>query len=152
MSCSFLYFDNKLQNSAVESSLTSFHIVFLAPSHALLLACKVMATQSTGKIEIDFPKAEHDVRWTRIGEFIEGHNTLVDACSESEYLPCIVSDVKLVTHDVKQFVVSVPEGYYMRVPIGHHVKIKAAVQGEIYICQLLVLILLPKLTYNKICV
>ena len=106
----------------------------LAPAHALLLDCRLTAVPAAGKVEVDFPKAEHGVRWTRFGEFLQGHGTLLESRPESEYIPCVVSEVTAVTHDVKQFTVSLPEGYHMSVPVGHHVKVKATVEGKLYHC------------------
>ena len=45
------------------------------------------------------------------------------------YMKCRLQSVTSVSHNTKLFTLELPAGSHMIVPIGYHVKIKAAVAG-----------------------
>lgn len=101
------------------------------------------SAKGIGKIEIDIPKAEHKLKWTRLGSFLTGHDLARDlthkntddltmaVCSSADYIVCTVSEVRQLTHDTRLYAMAIPEGYHMAVGIGRHMKLKAELLGEL---------------------
>ena len=112
------------------SKLVTFLIFFAAPSHSLGTEYRIKSASGIGKIEIDFNKIETSVKWTRLGEFLEEHNSLVDPkTAVTQYIDCKIGNIEQLTHDTRLYTIELPQGYRMIVPLGHHVSITASLEG-----------------------
>lgn len=59
-------------------------------------------------------------------------------CSDPKFHECTVESIKTVTHDTKLFTVRLPQASFLSVPTGHHVAIRANVNGRgllVALCQ-----------------
>lgn len=62
----------------------------------------------------------------------------LSACSDPKFHECTVESIKTVTHDTKLFTVRLPQASFLSVPTGHHVTIRANVNGRgllVALCQ-----------------
>lgn len=50
--------------------------------------------------------------------------------TDTKYHPTIVEAITTVTHDSKVFTLRLPAGSYLSVPTGHHLAVRAEVNGE----------------------
>ena len=50
--------------------------------------------------------------------------------TETVYRKCKLAQIQKVTHDTNLYRIELPEGCRMCVPVGHHVHIKANVEGK----------------------
>ena len=51
--------------------------------------------------------------------------------SDPNFHDCTVESIKTVTHDTKLFTVKLPQASFLSVPTGHHVAIRANINGTI---------------------
>ena len=49
----------------------------------------------------------------------------------TKYHPTRVESIRKVTHDTKLYTLRLPTGSYMNVPTGHHLAIKANIEGTL---------------------
>lgn len=49
-----------------------------------------------------------------------------------KYHRCYVENISSVTHDSKVYSLRLPAGSYLNVPTGHHLAIRAVVDGKLY--------------------
>ena len=59
------------------------------------------------------------------------HNqTYAYTFADTKYHPTTVEAITSITHDSKVFTLRVPAGSYLNVPTGHHLAVRAEVDGE----------------------
>lgn len=74
-----------------------------------------------------------------IDHFIRNVLTYTHTLAVPKYHRCFVESISSVTHDSKLFSLRLPAGSYLNVPIGHHLAIRADVDGKlcilhVYVC------------------
>ena len=113
------------------SFLDTFIVTLVVPSHPLLLSYKITSAKGIGKVEIDIPKAEHSIKWSKLGTFLSDHDILQEPSTDTLYLDGTISEVTQLTHDTRLYTIALPEGYHMPVPTGHHVRLKSEILGKV---------------------
>ena len=68
-----------------------------------------------------------------IDRFIRNVLTYTHTLAVPKYHRCFVESISSVTHDSKLFSLRLPAGSYLNVPIGHHLAIRADVDGKLCI-------------------
>ncbi|XP_031134106.2 cytochrome b5 reductase 4 isoform X1 [Sander lucioperca] len=83
---------------------------------------------SVGKIQISIRK-QAKVKWTRLGQPLEFHNTFLRKKDRALYYrDCVLVSKTQVNHNTHVFRLQFPRGTVMHVPVGKHVYLKALVQ------------------------
>ncbi|XP_013414778.1 cytochrome b5 reductase 4 [Lingula anatina] len=118
----------KLQAAVVVKDMT--YMVHLDLANEVHEKCGVRVSKGTGKLEIILRKVVEGRRWLALGDPLEGHNTYEETGNkEAVFRECKVLSIEPVSHDTHLYCVQLPEGCRMSVPIGHHVHIKANIEG-----------------------
>ncbi|XP_064405322.1 cytochrome b5 reductase 4-like [Halichondria panicea] len=88
-------------------------------------------TVTGSRVEITLKKHDSQELWTSIGTFSPGHlNLYLKHNRDTKYHPTTVEAITSITHDSKVFTLRVPAGSYLNVPTGHHLAVRAEVDGE----------------------
>lgn len=76
----------------------------------------------------------NDLHWDILGSYLPGHGVLTARTKrETRHHLCTVDEITDVTHDTKLFRLQFPKGSYFKVPVGHHVSLRAKLGDELII-------------------
>eukprot|EP00731_Ephydatia_muelleri_P032313 Em0023g820a len=88
-------------------------------------------TFNTDNIQIQLEKSTA-MHWEVLGSYLPGHGTLTTRVKrEPRQRLCTVEEIRDVTHDTKLFRLQLPSGSYFKVPVGHHISLRAKLDDEV---------------------
>lgn len=79
-------------------------------------------------VEVTLYKRERGLRWQRLSLVGQDSTTAVSE-REPLYRKGTLVSVEEVTHNTKLFTFRLPPGSYIKVPVGHHVKLSGMLEG-----------------------
>lgn len=86
---------------------------------------------NAGRVDISLKKEDPHKQWENIGTLLAGHGvSTAKSRRVPKYHRCCVENISSITHDSRVYSLRLPAGSYLNVPTGHHLAIRADVDGE----------------------